>query len=186
MKVPIPDSDEVLAQKKREERNAKRRERYAKQKEENGETVKRRKTRKKKDQSPDTTQLDLMLMTVSTIVASRPDCEHWLLTEQEIKSVTEPLARIIAENESLKAMSEHADAIALVMACFTIFVPRLIITSQKVKEKKKEHVTGNKTNSKIGGEKGKTKGSSNNVVKQPSTGIPTNDTPLSFLGNAIG
>ena len=123
---------------KRQERNAKRRARYAAQKEANGGTVKPRKVNTKKAQSDviDTTQINALIATVSAIVASRPDCEHWLLTEKEIDSITQPLAKMLAESEALSKINENSNQIALVIACVSVFAPRLFVTAQKMKEKK--------------------------------------------------
>lgn len=124
---------------KREERNRQRRERYAKQKAENGGTVKPRKVNKKKQAEPaiDVTQLNMIVSSLSAVVASRPDCEQWLLTEAEINSITTPLAKMLAESETFSNIGEYSNQIALVMACITVFVPRLIVTVQKQKEKQK-------------------------------------------------
>lgn len=123
---------------KRLERNAKRRERYAAQKAANGGTVKPRKVNSKKAQSDaiDTTQINALIATLSAIVASRPDCEHWLLTEKEIDSITQPLAKMLAESEALSKINENSNQIALVIACVSVFAPRLFVTVTKMKEKK--------------------------------------------------
>lgn len=120
------------------ERNAKRRERYAAQKAANGGTVKPRKVNSKKAQSDtiDTTQINALIATLSAIVASRPGCEHWLLTEKEIDSITQPLAKILAESEALSKINENSNQIALVIACVSVFAPRVFVTAQKMKEKK--------------------------------------------------
>ena len=123
---------------KRLERNAKRRERYAAQKAANGGTVKPRKVNSKKAQADtiDTTQINALIATLSAIVASRPDCEHWLLTEKEIDSITQPMAKMLAESEALSKINENSNQIALVIACVSVFAPRLFVTAQKMKEKK--------------------------------------------------
>ena len=123
---------------KRLERNAKRRERYAAQKAANGDTVKPRKVNSKKAQADtiDTTQINALIATLSAIVASRPDCEHWLLTEKEIDSITQPLSKMLAESEALSKINENSNQIALVIACISVFAPRLFVTAQKMKEKK--------------------------------------------------
>lgn len=130
-------------------RNAKRRQRYAEQKQANGQEVKPRKvnknTKKKDNVTFDVTQLNLIVAGVSTAIASRPNCEHWALQPAEIESITVPLAKMLAESETFAGMGQYSNQIALVMACFTVIVPRLFITVQKTKEVKKLERTGQHT-----------------------------------------
>lgn len=123
---------------KRLERNRKRRERYAKEKEANGGQVKPRKVNKtkQKDAPLDTSQLDTLILSLFTIVASRPGCEHWALSQKEVESITKPLSAMIAESEALNVINQNSNQIALVIACVTIFAPRIIITVQKQTKKK--------------------------------------------------
>lgn len=149
-------------------------------------TKRTRKPRQKKESKPETTQFNLLIATVSGLIASKDGMEHWSLTQKEIESISEPLANIIANNENLKALSEHTDATALVIACFTIFVPRLIITTNKKKEKKKREITGNVTDTTVKSDKkGKTERSSNTDVKRPATNNVSSSIDLSWLGDAV-
>lgn len=143
----IPRLVNVDEQKKKDERNAKRRERYAQKKAENGGTVKPRKVNTKKANVEVGTaeQIKSILGTVSGIVASRPNMTHWQLTPQELESISNPLSNILAKSNLITTMGEHSDAIALVTACTTILVPRAIITISQVKEKKKYESKGVKT-----------------------------------------
>lgn len=168
---------------KRLERNAKRRERYAAQKEANGGTVKPRKVNSKKAQSDaiDTTQINALIATLSAIVASRPDCEHWLLTEKEIDSITQPLAKMLAESEALSKINENSNQIALVIACVSVFAPRLFVTATKMKEKKerekivKQPITktkGSVEKSGRGNDKRSAADGGGNMDGQPFYGVP--------------
>ena len=122
---------------KRLERNRKRRERYAKEKEANGGQVKPRKVNgKKKDAVIDTQQIDTLILSIFTVIGSRPNCEQWLLSENEVKSITKPLAAMLAESEALSVISQNSNQIALVMACITVFAPRVFVTVQKMNNKK--------------------------------------------------
>ena len=135
--LPVLDDEK---ERKRLERNAKRRERYAKEKAEQGQSVKPRKvnTKKKQDeQKLSTEQLNTFVKTISLVVASRPNCEHWLLSDSEIESITTPLAKMLAESEIFEKLGEHSNQIALVTACVTVFMPRIIKTTMIMKEKKK-------------------------------------------------
>lgn len=139
-------------EKKRILKNARRRVKYAEDKAIGGGTVRPRKVRKTKTEAPspvDTTQLNAIILTVSGIIASRPNCEHWLLTEAEAESISKPLAGMLAESEFFKNAGQYSNQIALVMACITIFVPRLMITAAKVKEEKKRAITGQHTDTNI-------------------------------------
>lgn len=168
---------------KRQERNAKRRARYAAQKEANGGTVKPRKVNTKKAQSDviDTTQINALIATVSAIVASRPDCEHWLLTEKEIDSITQPLAKMLAESEALSKINENSNQIALVIACVSVFAPRLFVTVNKMKEKKErekvvrkpiEKTKGSIDKSGRGNDKRPSTDANVNMDREPFYGVP--------------
>ena len=84
-------------------------------------------------------QLTLILGGISTAIASRKGCEHWLLTEEETKSITEPLAKMIEESSLFENIGQYSNQIALVTACITIFTPRIFITVQKMREEKKKN-----------------------------------------------
>lgn len=135
--------------------NARKRARYAKNKQNTtGEEVKPRKVNnnkaKAKSEAPiDVTQLNLIFMGISSAVASRPNCQHWLLTEQEINSITVPLSKMLAESTMFSGMGEYSNQIALVMACITVFAPRLMLTVQKSKEVKRNARTGQTTNTNV-------------------------------------
>lgn len=133
-------------------RNAKRRERYAKQKADGGQPVKPRKVRQAKtpaQQPVDTKQLNAIIISLSAVVASRPNCEHWLLNEKEVESITTPLSKMLAESQALETIGQYSNQIALVMACVTVFAPRLFVTVQKQKEEKKRAITGQTTNTNV-------------------------------------
>ena len=138
-------------EKKRIMRNAKKRERYRQQKQAGGQTVKPRKVRGKKEPENvlDVTQLNLIIAGVSAAIASRPNCEHWLLTEAEINSITTPLSKMLAASTMFANMGQYSNQIALVMACITVFAPRLMITAQKQKEVKKRARTGQQTDTNV-------------------------------------
>lgn len=127
-------------------RNAKRRERYRKEKENKPKQVRKSKNNNPKISSE---QLTLILGGISTAIASRKGCEHWLLTEEETKTITEPLAKMIEESSLFENIGQYSNQIALVTACVTIFTPRIFITVQKMKEGKKRGITGQQTNTTV-------------------------------------
>ena len=129
---------------KRLERNAKRRERYQKQKAEG--TLKPKKVNTKKAKEViDTTQIETLIKTISVMVSSRPGQEHWLLLDSEVKAIAEPLTNILKDSNAFNSISEHSNAVALVIACITIILPRTIksITDISKKKKKEKEVLKN-------------------------------------------
>lgn len=122
-------------------------------------TTVRKTTAAKKNQKADTTQIKLLLLTVSGIIASRPNMEVWAMTGDEIDQIIEPLSSILAKHNVGEATSEYADYIALVISLFVIFVPKYLIWKQtQPKKEKKPNVTRTATNTPV--ESGEVTGSS--------------------------
>ena len=158
-----------VEEEKRLERNRKRRERYAKQKAEGTQKPKKVNTKKSKE-IIDTTQIETLIKTISVMVSSRPGQEHWLLLDSEVKALAEPLTNILKDSSAFSSISEHSNAVALVIACITIILPRTIksITDISKKKKKEKEV---KKNVELRGSKTK------NIidVKRNDRSIPAND-----------
>ena len=141
-----------VEEEKRLERNRKRRERYAKQKAEGTQKPKKVNTKKAKEVI-DTNQIETLIKTISVMVSSRPGQEHWLLLDSEVKAIAEPLTNILKDSNAFNSISEHSNAVALVIACITIILPRTIksvtdISKRKKKEKevkKNVELRGSKT-----------------------------------------
>ena len=133
-----------VEEEKRLERNRKRRERYAKQKAEGTQKPKKVNTKKSKDVI-DTTQIETLIKTLSVMVSSRQGQEHWLLLDSEVKALAEPLTNILKDSNAFSSISEHSNAVALVIACITIILPRTIksITDLSKKKKKEKEVLKN-------------------------------------------
>lgn len=133
-----------VEEEKRLERNRKRRERYAKQKAEGTQKPKKVNTKKAKEVI-DTTQIETLIKTISVMVSSRPGQEHWLLLDSEVKALAEPLTNILKDSNAFSSISEHSNAVALVIACITIILPRTIksITDISKKKKKEKEVKKN-------------------------------------------
>lgn len=123
--VAAVDADEDA---KREERNRKRRERYA--------ANKSKPKKVKKSELVNTTDIDNILGALSHVLATRPEMAHWQLTPDEINKLSVPLSNMMEKSGVLTELGEHADAIALVTACFTIFAPRIAISVANYKIKK--------------------------------------------------
>lgn len=124
--LPVIDDE----QKKRDERNAKRRAAYA---------AKKNAPKKvnKKNNVVDDKNIKDILTTVSMLISSRPDMAHWMLTPDEVDKLATPIANMISKSEFMSTAAEHSDAIALTTACFTILMPRVVITSINIKKNKK-------------------------------------------------
>lgn len=154
-----------------------------------------RKPRKKKEEPKliDQTSLNMVIGSISAVVASRPDCEHWMMTEAEINSITTPLSKMIEESELFKDVGNYSNQIALVMACGTVFIPRIILTVQKGKEKKQREITGNAVETNVGTGKGiaKKKTYSKPVITDrtnqadPSTNDANINTSKPWFGEAL-
>ena len=133
-----------VEEEKRLERNRKRRERYAKQKAEGTQKPKKVNTKKSKEVI-DATQIETLIKTISVMVSSRPGQEHWVLLDSEVKAISEPLSNILKDSNAFNSISEHSNAVALVIACITIILPRTIksITDISKKKKKEKEVKKN-------------------------------------------
>ena len=133
-----------VEEEKRLERNRKRRERYAKQKAEGTQKPKKVNTKKSKEVI-DTTQIETLIKTISVMVSSRQGQEHWLLLDSEVKALAEPITNILKDSDAFSSISEHSNAVALVIACITIILPRTIksITDISKKKKKEKEVKKN-------------------------------------------
>ena len=133
-----------VEEEKRLERNRKRRERYAKQKAEGTQKPKKVNTKKSKEVI-ESSQIETLIKTISVMVSSRPGQEHWLLLDSEVKAIAEPLTNILKDSNAFSSISEHSNAVALVVACITIILPRTIksVTDINAKKKKKREVLKN-------------------------------------------
>lgn len=105
-------------------------------------TKKKSAAKKKTVGNVDSSQLKMLLLTTSAIVAARPGMEDFALSPEEAEQICTPLANIMAKSEGVAGVaSEYADHIALLIACFTIFIPKFIMW--KSKQPKKKEVTKN-------------------------------------------
>ena len=121
----------------REERNAKRRAKYRADKEKEGVASRPRKVTKKEkveESVLSSSDIESLLKSIFGIFASRPNMEHWLLSDGECKAIAEPLAKILNEAEAFKELKGQSNTIALVIACVTVLLPRIMLTIQKSKE----------------------------------------------------
>lgn len=168
---------------KRLARNAKRRERYAAKKA----SAPKKVTPKGKGKDADTSQCEAVIMTLSSIIASREGCAHWQLTPDETKALAQPIANMMAKSEALGQINEHSDAVALATAAFTIMMPRIILTSNIRKEKKKNDrkITGNLGTGAGGKQAVQNSGVDGNSGGQPARSIGDDGKIQPEFGNAL-
>lgn len=130
----------------------------------------------KKKVSPtigDATQLKVLLLTTSQIIAAREGMSVWAMTEQEVDQIVTPLYSILSKNDGVgQVMGEYADHIALIVAAFTIFVPKFMMWKASRPKKEGTHYARKSTNPER--EQGKqTREVANG--SRPSGGQPTNN-----------
>ena len=100
--------------------------------------IKQRKPRKVKSKNAvDNTVLNMFFGGVFAFISSRPGCEHWAVSEDELNSITTPLANILNKYEAFEKIAENSDAIALVTASVVVVAPRAMISMEKNKEKRR-------------------------------------------------
>lgn len=88
---------------------------------------KRKKVVKKNDSTFNAEQITAIIMTLSAVMSQSETGKIFTLSELEAKQIAEPLANIIAKNDAFAGLSEHADSVALVSACFMIFIPKIFV-----------------------------------------------------------
>ena len=145
------------------------------------EPPKKKQTRKPKQKKQEPTsfnseQISALIVSVSSIAASRPGLEMFAITKLEADQIAAPLSSMIAKNESLKGLSEHADAIALVTACFVVMVPRIMLYFDAQKAKQAKAAGGVKLVRTD--EKRKTSGNGGNNVGTAPDAVPHDVPPL--------
>jgi hypothetical protein len=106
-----------------------------------GTTKNKSSSTKKSAPAIDGTQVKMLLLTVSGIIASRPNMEVFALSMDEVEQIAQPLTNIMSKNDGLRTVAgEYADHLALLIACATIMIPKLLIyqaNNPKKKEVKK-------------------------------------------------
>ena len=125
---------------------------------------------KKKTAPPQADSLNTLILTGSTIIASRQGWEHWQLTPEEVQSISTPLMGVLNDCGLLEKVTENSNALALITACAMVFTPRVIITVQKSKKKVKKV---ERRNTEITGNKGGTAKKIERIVNE-NNGNPTN------------
>lgn len=125
---------------------------------------------KKKTAPPQTDSLNTLILTGSTIIASRQGWEHWQLSPEEVQSISTPLMGVLNDCGLLEKVTENSNALALVTACAMVFTPRVIISVQKSKKKVKKI---ERRNTEVTGNQSRTAKKTERVVNE-NNGNPTN------------
>ncbi|WP_234881342.1 hypothetical protein [Bacillus mycoides] len=128
---------------------------------------------KAKTPSMELLQLKPILLTVSKMVASREGFEIWALSESEIDTLCEPIQNMLAKTAALEKVGENSDAIALVIACFTIFVPKFLMWNATRKQKKATVITNYAKPIQPTGNTGGNKAGTTGTDSRPSGGEAT-------------
>lgn len=99
----------------------------------------------------DATQLKVLLLTTSQIIAAREGMTMWAMTEQEVDQIVTPLYSILSKNDGVgQVMGEYADHIALIVAAFTIFIPKFMMWKASRPKKEGTHYARKSTNPESG------------------------------------
>lgn len=106
------------------------------------EKPKRKRTPRKKKTTIDSESVEKLLLTASSVVATRKGMEHWQLSKQECKTIADPLVEVMDKYDVSKTFADNAPEIALAVACFSVAVPRVMISAQKRKVKKDDGMGG--------------------------------------------
>ena len=148
--------------------------------------AKKRTTKKKKvvkkQPSFSADQISTLLMGVTSILASRPGMEVFMLSETECNQIAVPLANMIEESGYSESVGKYSNQIALGSACLMIFIPRILIYIEQQKSKKVQQNGGlklerNKESKSDGSNRksdsGTNAGSTGNVPRNDSNVIAT-------------
>lgn len=88
----------------------------------------------------DYSQIKLLLMTTTGIIAGKLETPIMMLSDDEAEQIAKPLANILAKNETLSTMTnEYTDYIALGIALFTIYVPKYLLYRSQHPKKSKQN-----------------------------------------------
>lgn len=93
-----------------------------------GSTTGKRPPAKAKAATIDHSHISILLVTMTGVMATRPNMQPFALTIEEANQIALPLANILAKNEGVaNAASEYADHIALLFAAATIMIPKFLL-----------------------------------------------------------
>ncbi len=111
---------------------------------EKAEPVKKKRTtrRRKKKTTVESESIEKLLMTVTGVIATRPNMKVWEMQPKEAKAIAEPLAEVLDKYNLASGIAENSAEISLVIASLSFVAPRVLITVSQRKEKKKDGMDG--------------------------------------------
>lgn len=99
-----------------------------------------------------------LLVSVSGVIASRPNMEYWKISDVEAQTIAEPLQKVLENYSMSEKLGKYADHIALATACCTVFAPRIMVSVSMEKQKRKKEKEAKEIERKIAGNTGKDSG----------------------------
>lgn len=130
-------------------------------------------------------QLDTIIVAVFDLIASRPNMGVWKITKQEAHTISVPLCEVLAKYDQLNTFTQNSAEIALIVACISIMVPRVIATAKINKELKQDGLYGKSAPGSTGRKLDEKRPSTVSSEKshKPATAASEND---AFLSDAFG
>lgn len=71
------------------------------------------------------------------LIATRAG-EHWIISNEEAESISKPLTNILSKYDLTNKLNDNMDSIALIVACGTTFIPRILLQIEINKQKNKK------------------------------------------------
>ena len=130
-------------------------------------------------------QLDAIIVAVFDLIASRPNMGVWKITKQEAHSISVPLCEVLAKYDQLNTFTQNSAEIALIVACISIMVPRVIATAKINKELRQDGLSGKSSPGSTGRKLDETRPStvSSEKPNKQATAASAND---AYLNDAFG
>lgn len=159
--VDIPKTEVKTVEKKTEDKPKRGRP--------SGSTSKKPPAAKQKGGVVDHTHISLLLVTMTGVLATRPNMHPFAMTLEEANQIAMPLANILAKNEGIaSAASEYADHIALLFAAATIFIPKILIYQSMKPTKETRDLPHGTSTENTNGQAITSSGSSETINRQPT------------------
>jgi len=102
---------------------------------------KKRKT-KKDEEKNSSEDIQKLLEGVFSVISLKAG-QHWQLTPAESKQIADPLSNILEKHNLLEKAESMSDGVALIVACVSIVLPRILISKMNKPAKIKEVMKNN-------------------------------------------
>lgn len=103
---------------------------------------KRTSRRRKKKTTVESESIEKLLMTVTGVIATRPNMTMWKMEQKEAKAIAEPLAEVLDKYNLASGIAENSAEISLIVASLSFVAPRMMISLAQRKEKKNDGMDG--------------------------------------------